>query len=42
MHAVARLALHPHITNVQASWVKLGVEGAQARCGRAATTSAGR
>jgi FO synthase len=30
MHAVARLALHPHITNIQASWVKLGVDGAQA------------
>jgi FO synthase len=30
MHAVARLALHPHITNIQASWVKLGMEGAQA------------
>ena len=30
MHAVGRLALHPHVTNVQASWVKLGVEGAQA------------
>jgi FO synthase len=30
VHAVARLALHPHITNVQASWVKLGIEGAQA------------
>jgi FO synthase len=30
VHAVARLALHPHITNIQASWVKLGVEGAQA------------
>jgi FO synthase len=30
MHAVGRLALHPWITNVQASWVKLGVEGAQA------------
>jgi FO synthase len=30
MHAVARLALHPYITNIQASWVKLGVEGAQA------------
>ena len=27
MHAVARLALHPHITNIQASWVKLGAEG---------------
>ena len=30
MHAVARLALHPHITNIQASWVKLGIAGAQA------------
>ncbi len=30
MHAVGRLALHPHITNIQASWVKLGVQGAQA------------
>ena len=29
-HAVARLALHPEITNIQASCVKLGVEGAQA------------
>ncbi|MBB6468407.1 FO synthase [Aminobacter lissarensis] len=27
MHAVARLTLHPHITNIQASWVKLGQEG---------------
>ena len=30
VHAVARLALHPWITNVQASWVKLGAEGARA------------
>ena len=30
MHAVGRLVLHPEITNVQASWVKLGVAGAQA------------
>jgi FO synthase len=30
MHAVGRLALHPHITNVQASWVKMGLAGAQA------------
>jgi FO synthase len=29
VHAVARLALHPLITNIQASWVKLGLEGAQ-------------
>jgi FO synthase len=27
MHAVGRLVLHPLITNVQASWVKLGPEG---------------
>jgi FO synthase len=30
MHAVARLALHPHITNIQTSWVKMGPEGAAA------------
>jgi FO synthase len=30
MHSVARLALHPWITNIQASWVKLGVDGAHA------------
>jgi FO synthase len=30
MHAVGRLALHPYITNIQASWVKLGIDGAQA------------
>jgi FO synthase len=35
MHAVARLALHPGITNIQTSWVKMGPEGAQLalRCG---------
>ena len=27
MHAVSRLALHPLITNIQASWVKLGAQG---------------
>ena len=27
MHAIARLTLHPHITNIQASWVKMGAEG---------------
>ena len=27
MHAVGRLALHPVIPNVQASWVKLGADG---------------
>ena len=30
MHAVARLALHPHITNIQTSWVKMGPQGAAA------------
>ncbi len=30
MHAVARLVLHPHLTNIQASWVKMGMEGVQA------------
>jgi FO synthase len=28
MHAVPRLVLHPLVTNIQASWVKLGPEGA--------------
>ena len=31
LHAVARLALHPAITNIQASWVKLGPEGVRGR-----------
>lgn len=30
MHALARVALHPMITNIQASWVKLGRETAAA------------
>jgi FO synthase len=30
MHAVSRLILHPHITNIQTSWVKMGVDGAKA------------
>jgi FO synthase len=30
VHAVARLALHPWITNIQASWVKLGPDGVRA------------
>ncbi|MEZ5785652.1 MAG: 5-amino-6-(D-ribitylamino)uracil--L-tyrosine 4-hydroxyphenyl transferase CofH [Xanthobacteraceae bacterium] len=30
MHAVGRLALHPLITNIQASWVKLGADGVAA------------
>ena len=27
MHAIARLILHPHIQNIQTSWVKMGTEG---------------
>ena len=30
MHAVARLVLHPHIANIQTSWVKMGPAGAAA------------
>jgi FO synthase len=30
MHAVARLALHPHVTNIQTSWVKMGPQGVKA------------
>lgn len=30
VHAVARLVLNPHITNIQASWVKMGHEGVSA------------
>ena len=30
MHAVARLALHPLVTNIQASWVKMGPRGVRA------------
>ena len=30
MHAIGRIALHGEISNIQASWVKLGLEGAAA------------
>jgi FO synthase len=40
MHAVSRLALHPWITNIQASWVKMGIPGAQA-CLRAGANDLG-
>jgi len=30
MHAIARLVLHPLISNIQVSWVKMGPEGASA------------
>jgi FO synthase len=29
MHAVARIALHGHIHNIQVSWVKMGIEGSK-------------
>jgi len=29
MHSIGRLALHPHIANIQTSWVKMGIEGAK-------------
>ena len=34
VHAVARLALHPWITNIQVSWVKLGPRGRRRRAAR--------
>ncbi len=40
MHAVGRLALHPQIANIQTSWVKMGVAGAQA-CLRAGANDLG-
>ena len=30
MHAIARIVLHPHISNIQAGWVKMGHTGIQA------------
>jgi len=40
MHAVARLVLHPLITNIQTSWVKMGPEGVAA-CLRAGANDLG-
>jgi FO synthase len=40
MHAVARLALHPVLTNIQTSWVKMGPEGLKA-CLRAGANDLG-
>jgi FO synthase len=40
MHAVARLALYPHIVNIQTSWVKMGPDGA-AFCLRAGANDFG-
>jgi FO synthase len=41
MHAVARLVLHPHITNIQTSWVKMGPDGAKACLGSGANDMGG-
>jgi FO synthase len=40
MHAVARLVLYPHVTNIQASWVKMGQQGVLA-CLRAGANDLG-
>lgn len=40
MHAVARVALHPVLTNIQVSWVKLGADGVRA-CLRAGANDLG-
>ncbi|HEY2227167.1 MAG TPA: bifunctional FO biosynthesis protein CofGH [Xanthobacteraceae bacterium] len=40
MHAVARLVLHPHVINIQTSWVKMGPEGVKA-CLRAGANDLG-
>jgi FO synthase len=40
MHAVSRLALHPHFVNIQTSWVKMGPAGAVA-CLRAGANDLG-
>ncbi len=40
MHAVARLALNPHVTNIQTSWVKMGPQGVKA-CLRAGANDLG-
>ena len=41
MHAVARLVLHPHIRNIQTSWVKMGPEGAALALGAGANDLGG-
>ena len=41
MHAVARLALDPQITNIQTSWVKMGPEGARTCLGAGANDLGG-
>ena len=41
MHAVSRIALHGYIDNIQASWVKIGVEGSQICLGSGANDLGG-
>ena len=41
MHAVARLTLQPHFTNIQTSWVKMGPEGVRAALGAGANDLGG-
>ncbi len=41
MHAVARLVLHPLVPNIQASWVKLGPDGALAALNAGASDMGG-
>jgi FO synthase len=41
MHAVARLALHPHFDNIQASWVKMGRAGMREALGAGANDLGG-
>ena len=41
MHSVARLILHPVLTNIQASWVKMGLDGALACCAAGANDLGG-
>jgi len=41
MHAAARIALHGQIGNIQASWVKLGLDGAVACLGAGANDLGG-
>jgi FO synthase len=41
VHAVARLVLHPHIRNIQTSWVKLGPDGVAACLGAGANDLGG-
>ena len=41
MHAVARLALDPHIANIQTSWVKMGPKGVVACLGAGANDLGG-